>query len=173
MRVCKSKKPGGELIFRDNKGKIYFLAKIEKDSGVELEFDKRYLVWVIKENNKVGYVRVTVAGRPLRDHIDNFKNYDDDHYITMGNKFIDKDVIRLHNIMYNNDISFSHESLSYSNELLQHLPAVKRMEDFICKFGINTEQTEFHYGLAALDAYLYELFNIKGFGISKGKPSKV
>jgi len=161
LRVCKllknEKKEG--FIFKGKDGKVYFPSKKEEEFVKGLELDKTYLVWVIKEMSKFGYCRTNISGVLLRDYIDSLPSRTPGYYL---NKQC-KDVVRFSNEMYNNDIGFSTSTCNKCDNTSRDFEAVRRIDEIIERFGIESEDEEFRYELTVLDCYLYNLFNVIKF----------
>jgi len=95
-----STKVPGELIFRDDTGRIYFLDKKFK-SELDMEAEERYLAWVTKEADKVGYIVVDINGVELLDYI--FAYIDmgiDKARILVGDRHTP--IVKLSNYLHNN-----------------------------------------------------------------------
>jgi len=162
LKVCKllkNRKKDG-FIFKDKIGKIYFLAKVEKDIVVNLEIGKRYLVWVIKEEQTHGYCRTNIDGMLIRDHIDYLAKRNRKHYLT--DVSISRDIVRFSNDMYNHDVQYNQPDLNTSvlPESVIDFESIKGFIEFIDRTGNQSKITEHKYKLVCLDAYLYNLLNV-------------
>jgi len=161
VKVVKDRKNEGAWLFKDNKGKLCFPAKVEKGTDIlsNIEIGDRYLVWVIKSGEKVDYVRLGIDGIPVRDHIDNILNNNSRFYLSFDNND-SRDIIRMANDMHNYDVNFN-KFMQTGKELDPVSSGLKDVFISYDKFGINSEMAEFRFELALLDNYLYHKFNLK------------
>jgi len=153
-KFMKDKKSNG-FIFKDNKGKIYFPAKIETETISKLEIGTKYLIWVIKEEEKFGYCRTNIDNVLIKDYINQISTKEMDHYFT--NVILTRDVKRFSDDMHNNDNLYrdNNGKIDFS------LKAINNLSNYIDKHGIQSEEMEYRFELACLDSYLYKTFNSK------------
>lgn len=139
MQVVKSTKDNS-LIFRDNHGKIYFIDKKYNSGYKGISEGQKILVWVVKELDKVGYVRLTIDNVYIEEFIENIPNLHPDFFL----KF------------YTGSTELTYLFSHYSNNNLKScltdnvvtLHNVERVELNYEKMGIHTELDEHRLELA-------------------------
>jgi len=145
------------VIFKDGRGKIYFLDKRYGNGVEEVKSGDRVLVWVLKEMDKVGYVRLEINGLDILSYIKEFSKLTVDDILTISLKTA-VNKVRLCNDLYNHDIDFRIKIATSINTIL--LPFARDIVKFYDKTGINTELSEFRYESVFALSYLYEKFGI-------------
>jgi len=157
MRVCIGNN-GMERMLRNEEGKIYFLDQRFRDEQkhiLEDNDDKEILVWVLKDLEKIGFVRLDVTGVLLQDYVDTLKDLTMMYYRDVKHNSR-KDEQYLHNDLYNKDTMF--EEYQNMTPLDATTQAAQDLDAFYDKMGINTEIAEYRLSLSIAHSYLVEHF---------------
>jgi len=106
VTVVESNKNEGELIFKTNEGKLFFIDKKFPEGYERISYGDKLLVWVTKEFESMGYVRVTIDGITIIEHINGLseKRLDDYKSDSISERC---DSLMLLNYLRYNDIGFT------------------------------------------------------------------
>jgi len=151
-KLLKSTKNENELIFKDESGRIYFMdRKSNHDLVKELPIGEYHHVWVVKESEKIGYVRTNINGMHIVDYLMSLVGLTYEDYLEMEEVGRD-DVLFLTNYMYNHDIEFN-KFLKNQNPLTLSVVAVNLFNHFD-KTSRTDEWSEWLVEKAILDFYM-------------------
>ena len=161
VTVVKSNKNKDELIFKDEKSKVYFIDRKNTNGYENISLGDKVLVWVVKEYKKIGYVRLTIDGVPIPEYLTNMFGFSKEYYFNIHTV---TDDIKLSNYMYNHDIDYNHFlSLGATSEMSGDLLAVS---NYYTNHGIDSELSECIHDLVVLHAYLLSKHSILIEGVT-------
>ena len=119
MWVNQSMNNDDELIFKDSRGKTYFIDKKDTTGYDKLELGQVVLVWIVKEFVNIGYIRLDIDGLSVLEFIKNIPDLDQVYYERLDKEFANRDVM-LANYMHNHDLTYNDYLLiDTDNKLLE------------------------------------------------------
>lgn len=151
-KLVKSTKNEGEYLFRDRTGRIYFIDKKgNSDLLKDMAVDIYHVVWVVKEAERVGYVRVSIDGKSVPDYIISLVDLSVNDYLDTKDAKRN-DSVFFTNYMYNHDIDFN-KYLAADIDNKQTDAEVGLFNHFD-RIGKNSEWSEWITEKAVLDRYM-------------------